>query len=154
MSRLKPVKNYILTENLIDLIEPNEGIILLTRAWVQYGDNIVNAPKKWNTYLMIKNLLNKSDIMKRKVLSNHLRKYLNFKVKEKNNETLFYIPPNGQFGFSKIKRQDIPNLETKLQLESLEALKVVLCQFEISEDEMNTMITKEDIINFIIGNIV
>ena len=157
--RLKPIQDIVLTENCIDLIPVDEGIILLTRAWVQYGDRIIleneNAQpkKKWNTYIMLKKLLSKSYHMKRKILGNHLRKYLNLKVKEKNRDALFYIPPNGQFGFSKIKREDVPNLGTKLEIESLDALKVVLSQFEVTEEEMGEMDTKEKIIDFIVSNI-
>lgn len=158
--RLKHIQDIVLTENCIDLIPVDEGIILLTRAWVQYGDrNILeneNAQpkKKWNTYIMLKKLLSKSFVMKRKILGNHLRKYLNLKVKEKSRDALFYIPPNGQFGFSKIKREDVPNLDTKLEVESLDALKVVLSQFDVTEEEMSQMDTKVKIIDFIVSNTV
>ena len=105
-------------------------------------------------YLTIERMLSKSFVMKRKILGNHLRKYLNLKIKEKSRDALFYIPPNEQFGFSKIKREDIPNLSTKLEIESLDALKVVLSQFDVTEEEMSQMDTKVKIIDFIVRNTV
>jgi hypothetical protein len=153
---LKPIQNIILTEDCIDFISPDEGIILLTRAWAQFGDNISSKfpQKTWNTYLMLKKLLNKTDGQKNRILKNHLRKYLNLRLKEKCNDTLFYIPANGDFGFSKIKREDIPDLEMKLNIESEEALKIVLCQFNISEEQKMELNSKEKIIHFIVQNII
>lgn len=155
--RLKPILNINLTEDCIDLIPADEGIILLTRAWVQYGDNIRDNPnyqkKKLDTYTMLKKLQTKSYYMKTKILGNHLRKYLNLRVKEKCRDALFYIPPNGQYGFSKIKREDIPNLETKLEIESFDALKVVLSQFEVTDEEWKELVSKEKIIDFIVRNV-
>jgi len=150
--RLKPIKNINLTEDCIDLIPADEGIILLTRAWVQYGDNIKKF-RKLDTYTMLKKLQTKSYYMKTKILGNHLRKYLNLRVKEKCRDALFFIPPNGQYGFSKIKREDIPNLETKLEIESFDALKVVLSQFEVTDEEWRDLDTKEKIIDFIVRNV-
>jgi hypothetical protein len=151
---LKPIEDKILTEDLIDFITPNEGIILLTRAWVQYGDNVNDLKKTFrNTYIMLKKLLSKSDRMKSKILRNHLRKYLNLKVNEKSRDVLFFIPPNGDFGFSKVKREHIPYLESDLHLENLDALKVVLSQFDVKEDEWLNLNTKEEIIDYIIRNV-
>lgn len=154
--KLKPIKNIVLTEDCIDLIPADEGIILLTRAWVQFGDNVQNTNypnKKWDTYGILKKLLDKSYSMKTKILQNHLRKYLNRRITEKSKDALFYIPPNGQFGFSKIKKEDIPVLDVKLEIESLSALKVVLSQFDVTEDEWKCLDTKEKIIDFIIRNV-
>ena len=151
---LKPIENKILTEDLIDFITPTEGIILLTRAWVQYGDNVNDLKKTYrNTYIMLKKLLSKSDRMKSKILRNHLRKYLNLKVNEKSRDVLFFIPPNGDFGFSKVKREHTPYLESDLHLENLDALKVVLSQFDVKEDEWSNLNTKEEIIDYIIRNV-
>jgi hypothetical protein len=153
---LKSIKNIVITEDCIDLILPEEGIILLTRAWVQYGDNIKpispELPQKsWNTYLMLKKLLDKTDGQRNRILKNHLRKYLNLPIKEKSKDTLFYIPPNGNFGFSKIKKEDIPDLKLKLNIEREEAIKVVLSQFIISEEQLSELKTKEKMIDFIVS---
>jgi hypothetical protein len=150
MSSLKPIQNVILTEDLIDLIPPNEGIILLTRAWAQYGDNY---PICLPTYTTLKKLLNKSDKMKRKILRNHMRKYIDHEINEKSNDVLFYIPPNGDLGFCKIKREHIPDLKSSLDLESLDALKVVLSQFQVNDEEWTELLTKEQIIHYIIRNV-
>ena len=150
---LKSIKNIVITEDCIDLISPEEGIILLTRAWVQYGDNISpeQPQKSWNTYLMLKKLLDKTDGQRNRILKNHLRKYLNLSIKEKSKDTLFYIPPNGNFGFSKIKKEDIPDLKLKLNIEREEAIKVVLSQFNISEEQLSELNTKEKMIDFIVS---
>lgn len=154
-SKLKPIKDIVLTEDCIDLISPDEGIILLTRAWVQFGDRMEGNIKKCyrNTYGMLKKLLLKSDGMKSKILRNHLRKYLNLKIKEKCSDSLFYIPPNGCFGFSKVKRENVSSLQDSLQIESLEALKVALSQFYVEEDEWSRLQSKQEIIDYIVMNI-
>lgn len=152
ITTLKPIKNIVLTEDCIDLISPDEGIILLTRAWVQFGDRVGDNIKKSyrNTYMILKKLLTKSDQMKSKILRNHLRKYLDLTVKEKSSDTLFYIPPNGCFGYSKVKREHLSSLQDSLQIESLEALKVVLSQFNVRENDWPNLQTKEEIIQYIV----
>jgi hypothetical protein len=167
MTLLKPIPNIVITEDFIDFIQPDEGIILLTRAWAQYGDNILNLPKKsWNTYLILKKLLTKTEGRKSFILRNRLKKYMNLKLKEKSKDVLFYIPPNGDFGFSKIKREDLrcdisgnltdqgkDDLKLKLNVDSFEALKVCLCQFQVPDDKWPQLKTKDQIINFIVENL-
>ena len=81
----------MITSNLIEDIDPDFGIILLTRIASQLSDY---SQEKKDIETTLDVIANRDIPTKKKMLKNRLSKFLNRNIAEKNPNVMFYLPPN------------------------------------------------------------
>ena len=88
---IKPIQDVLITSNLIEDIDPDFGIILLTRIASQLSDY---SQEKKDIETTLDVIANRDIPTKKKMLKNRLSKFLNRNIAEKNPNVMFYLPPN------------------------------------------------------------
>jgi hypothetical protein len=136
---IKPIQDFVLTEELIKNVEPEEAIIYLTRIF--YKNPTKNKPVITN----LKKIFKLNDRTKQKeMIQNLMLKYIGEKVHEKEPNIMFYTPHYDRFNkldnpgwiFGQLTR-----LKTPLEMNA------VLTQFVIPRDVV--LNDSESIVNFI-----
>ena len=141
MGKLKPINDVVITKELIENIDPKDGIIYLIRLYYNGAYPDKNAKKAIDV------VLGKDYNKQREIIQKILKDYIGKTIHEKSNKTLFFTPQPYKFTSSDIASES--HLYGKLLGHTLEQLKAVLTQFEIPRDIESTLNDKLSIVKFI-----